>query len=140
MKYKYSSFLPPKNQQKWIKRPVVEVEIFGTNGSQKFNALIDSGADCSLFNAEIAELVGIDLSKSENRPFVGIGGKQQIKTQFLDNVEIKVEGISKSIKIPVGFINSDSVGLLLGQDGFFDSYKLKFEKDHDSFEIMPISK
>jgi len=48
--------------------------------------------------------------------------------------------MNKKIKIPVGFINSDSVGLLLGQEGFFDNYRIKFERDHNVFEITPVKK
>lgn len=40
------------------------------------------------------------------------------------------------IKITAGFIDSDSVNALLGQEGFFDNYRIKFEKDHDAFEII----
>ncbi len=140
MKFKYSSFIPPYLIKHWIKKPIIQIEVFGSNGSKKFNALIDSGADYSLFNIQVAKLAGLDLSKAEICPFVGIGGKQEIPAYLLEDVEIKLEGINQKIKIPVGFIDSESVGLLLGQEGFFDNYRIKFEKDHDVFEIIPVKK
>lgn len=140
MKYKYSAFLPPATSDKWIKRPLIQIEVFSGKNVIKFNALIDSGADKSLFNVEVAKLIGLDLEKAKPHSFVGIGGKQEIKAYLIDEVEIKVEGMDKKIKIPVGFINSDSVGLLLGQEGFFDQYRIKFEKNHDTFELTPVKK
>ena len=44
---------------------MILTEVFGPNGSNKFSALIDSGADCSLFDVEIAEMLGLDLSKGK---------------------------------------------------------------------------
>ena len=58
----------------------------------------------------------------------------------MEDVEIRAEGINKKIKIPVCFADSSSVGILLGQEGFFDKHRIKFEKDHDSFEITPVKK
>ena len=69
MKYRYTSFFPPEKNLKWIKRPMVEIEIFGPKGSKKFGALIDSGADCSLFNIQVAKLLGFDLSKARTERF-----------------------------------------------------------------------
>lgn len=38
-------------------------------------------------------------------------------------------------KVLAGFIESDAVDIILGQDGFFDRFRIKFEKDHNVFEI-----
>jgi len=118
MKYRYTSFFPPEKNLKWIKRPMVEIEIFGPQGSKKFMALVDSGADYSLFNIQVAQLLGFDLSKAKPRSFIGIIGN--ISAHMLDNIEIKVEGVEKSAKIPVSFVESETVGLILGEEGFFD--------------------
>ena len=69
---------------------------------------------------------------------VGVGGTEPISTYLFENVETKIEGFDKKIKIPVNFIDSESVSLLLGEEGFFDQYRIKFEKDHDIFEINPV--
>jgi hypothetical protein len=44
------------------------------------------------------------------------------------------------IEIDAGFIDSDAVGVILGQDGFFDQHRIKFEKDHNVFEITQVKK
>ena len=128
MKYKYTSFYTPEKTLKWVKRPMVEIEVFGPNESKSFDALVDSGADTSLFN-----ILGIDLEKAKPKRFEGIAGGADVF--LIQGVRIKLSYMNDIISIPVGFINSNSVGLLLGEEGFFDRYRIKFEKDHDSFEI-----
>ena len=138
MKYKYTPAWPPPEHSKWVKRPIVSIEISGLGPNKKFLGLIDSGADCSLFNIEIAEILKIDLSKAKEINLTGISG--ELKGYQVNDLEIKVEGFEEPIKIPVCFVDSSSVGVLLGQDGFFDQYKIKFIKKHDSFELSLMKK
>ena len=131
MKYRYTSFFPPDRTLKFIKKSIVSIEVFGPKDSKNFDALVDSGADCSLFNIQVAEVLGIDLSKARPARFTGISGQ-------IDGY--RLEKINESIEIPVCFIESPTVSLLLGQEGFFDQYRIRFEKDHDTFEITPAKK
>lgn len=137
MKYQYYGVSPLNTQRKTIKRPMVMVELFGKTGSKKMLALVDSGADVSVLNIGVAELLGIDLSKAERQRTIGISGGQET---FVSTIEIQVEKQDERIKIPVQFIDSQYVDALLGQEGFFDHYRIKFEKDHDTFEITPAKK
>lgn len=132
MKYNYTSFYI-ENRPRAIKRPMIPIEVFGPDESKKFNALIDSGADVSLFNLEIAEVLDIDLTNASSAKFTGIAGN--VDGYRTDKVKIKVDGFGQAIEIPACFVDSPSVGILLGQDGFFDLHRIKFEKDHDTFEI-----
>lgn len=137
MKYPYLTVSPPPTRGSFLKRPAVEVEVFGLNGSIKILAVVDSGADRSLFNSEIAKAVGINLGNAEEGIVTGITGQHKISGVL--EVKIRVEHLD-SITIPVNFIDSPYVGALLGQEGFFDSCRIKFEKDHDTFEINPVRK
>jgi len=139
MKYQYAPVYNPDTKQKLKKRPVVEIELFGKTSTVKTLALIDSGADRSLFNIQFAKEVGIDFTNAREEGFIGIGDIKPIKC-YVAEIEIKIKGMDNKIKIMAGFINSDSVNALLGQEGFFDNYRIKFEKDHDVFEIIPVRK
>ncbi len=132
MKYNYTSFYI-ENRPKAIKRPMIAIEVFGKDDSKTFDALIDSGADLSLFNLEIAEALGVNLTDAKPANFTGISGN--VDGYRIDKLKIKVDGFSEAIEIPACFVDSPSVGILLGQDGFFDLHRIKFEKDHDTFEI-----
>lgn len=133
MKYKYSGDFSSSGK-KMIKRPVVEVELYNGDKSIKGLALIDSGADKSLFNIEYAKEIGIELAGARKENFIGIGGREI--TCHIVEIEIKIEHIDKRCRIEVGFIESETVSMLLGQEGFFDQHRIKFEKDHDAFEII----
>ena len=118
-----------------FRRPVVDVELIGPAKSITTIAIVDSGADNCLFNIEYAKAIGIDLEKCEKDRTIGIEGNG--KEVLMTNLEIRVKDLGK-IKIPVGFIDSESVIGLLGQSGFFDIHRIKFERDHNTFEITPV--
>lgn len=137
MKYDYKTLPFPDKRGRFVKQPLVEIEIFGQNCSRKGMALIDSGADRSVFNIEVAKILGIDLSKAPKDGVRGIFGEKEVS---VTEVEIKIQHLENKFKIPVSFIDSPFVGLLLGEEGFFDIHRIKFEKDHDTFEINPVKK
>ena len=135
MKYKYLTSINRVPNKPHFRRPIVDVELFGPKGSIPTIALLDSGADFSLFNIEYAKAIGIDIAKCETDRTVGVeGGTKEI---YMTKLEIQVKDLNK-VKIPIGFIDSRSVTGLIGQTGFFDLNKIKFERDHNSFEISPI--
>ena len=134
MKYQYTTYLPEGIRGKFIKRPMVEIEIMGPNGRHKQLALVDSGADYSIFSAEIAKYLGIDLERGRTSLVTGITGRTSV---VMVDVEVKIEHLDSSM-IPVGFIDSPHVGALLGQEGFFDGHRIKFEKDHNTFEVSRV--
>lgn len=135
MKYQYLTVLNNDPNGKHFRRPVVDVEIFGPKSSISTFALLDSGADNCLFHLEYAKEIGVDLDKCKKSATMGVeGGKMEI---YLTEIEIKIKGLEK-IKVPVGFIKSNSVNGLLGQIGFFDLNRIKFERDYGIFEINPV--
>lgn len=110
---------------------MVEVEISKNGITRTFLALIDSGADVVLMPDTIAIMLNID---SAGCPIRNVGGVAGNTKGFVTNVNLKVQYFSKSINIPVCFIRTD-VPVLLGQEGFFENYKIKFEKENEAFEI-----
>lgn len=137
MKFPYIKFPSSNPKQKWVSRPYIPLKIIGQKNSWEGYGLIDSGADKSLFNAEIAEEIGLDLDESQLENFNGIeGGNLEAK---ITKVRLQIAGFEE-IKIVAGFVNSPVVGVILGQEGFFDEYRIKFERDYGVFEIMPVKK
>lgn len=137
MQYKYTDYLPDE-RGKLVRRSMIEVTIHGPNGPHKELALLDSGCDRTLLNAEIASIIGIDLSKARKaglvRGILGVG-----KEVYAVELEIQPEYLDK-VKIPVNFIETENFAVLLGQEGFFDLHKIKFERNHKVFEIIPVKK
>jgi hypothetical protein len=132
MKYEYRVLYPADDHGKFLKRPLIEIEIIGPRAKMKELALIDSGADRSLFHQEIAEMLGIDLGMAEYRRTIGITGAMDVA---YTEVEIILERTGERIKIPVGFIDSPYVSVLLGQEGFFDQHTILFDRGQNSSSI-----
>jgi len=138
MKFPYLKTPRADPRKKWISRPIIPIILFGTKGSVSIDALIDSGADRCLFNAEIGREIGLDIKTGEKEIFSGIEGGQIIA--YLHKIQLKIIGIEKRIEITAGFTDAPGVFAILGQDGFFDAFRIKFEKDHNIIEITPIEK
>ena len=133
MKFPYIKLPSHDPTLKWVSRPYIPIRLIGPNGFWEGYGLIDSGADRSLFNLEIVEKIGLDLTDSKFENFGGIeGGNLKAK---LAKIKLEVSGISEGIEIMAGFVNSKGVAAILGQDGFFDNFRIKFERDHGIVEI-----
>ena len=138
MKYKYSVVAGQTNiDGRYTKRPVVEVEISKGNQARKFLALVDSGADQIIMPAVIAEIFGIDRNACPKRSAFGI--TMERSEGFVGELTFHIRQQAQSFNAPVVFIDTD-VPVFLGREGFFDRYRIKFEQDHDTFEITPSSR
>lgn len=138
MKFQYTRLPPLTALGTWRGMPFVEVTISGPKDERTVLALVDSGAEYCMVNAAYAENLGIDLA---SRPIVnvyGVVGMTEQKRIPLAPITIHVSGLPKPVEITAGFIESDAVGVILGQEGFFDLHRIKFEKDHNTFEITPV--
>ena len=120
---------------KMVKRPMLELELLDFKGNKVFDslALVDSGADTTMVNAQYAVALGVDLSKAKDREVMGIGdGKVPVK---VGTFSFRIKRIGDEVKVPAWFVDSPNVNILLGQEVFFENYRIKFEKDHDTFEV-----
>lgn len=106
-------------------RPVIPIEITRGGVSRKYEVLVDSGADFCIFDAEIGELLGLDIESGEKLPVSGITGVTE--TYYVHEVEIRVGGWP--FKIKAGFLkNFPRYGYgVVGQVGFFDIFTVKFD-------------
>ena len=118
-----------------VKRPIVQIELTGKDGSKiEVPALVDSGADTTTLNIQYADYLGVVLNQNAQKEIMGIG-KGRVPT-FPAVISFRIKGLDESIEVPVWFVDSENVNILLGQEAFFETYRIKFEKDHDTFEII----
>jgi len=125
-------------------RPVIPIQVRYRGRATRYMALLDSGADVSMFHAEMAEVLGIDLKSSTEMVFYGVGhGKS---TGYIHEVEINVGGwwVTCSVAFCPGMIRQDPLdpsrtqGLfygILGQDGFFEQFNIKFDRSAKQVEL-----
>lgn len=116
------------------KRPLIPVSFTHKNkATLPILCLVDSGADYSYLALEIAELLGINLSKSKPQTSFGINGSAFIC--FPSEITMELGNIK--LKIPVHFSSqlTKEFPCILGQEGFFDKARLVFERYKWSLEI-----
>ncbi|TSC84504.1 MAG: hypothetical protein G01um101417_169 [Parcubacteria group bacterium Gr01-1014_17] len=138
MKFEYTSVFGTNAKGRLIKRPLVELELIGKRKNLKALGLLDSGADTTMMNLEYAKALDISLDTEKQKEYIGIGGARI--PCFLSLITLKVKHFEKPITTAVAFIDSPSVDILLGQEDFFERFRVKFEKDHDVFELSPSPK
>ncbi len=135
MKYKYTVTTSALDTRgRYAKRSIVEIEVSCGGSARKFLALIDSGADQVTMPSAIADALAIDRDACEPRSLMGI--TMEPIDGFVAAVDIRVRNQSTTVKAPVVFIDTD-IPVLLGQEAFFDALRIRFERDHDTFEILP---
>jgi len=138
MRFDYAKIPTPHPQHPWFIRPLLPIHITSDNNRTNIVALLDSGADHSLFNIEIGWELGLKLNRGRAESFTGIAGEEIIA--FFHPVTIQVAGMRETIKIEVGFTDSPSVHAILGQADFFQHYAVKFERYKERMEINPAQK
>ena len=98
-------------------------------------ALVDSGSDRNIFDAEYAELLGIDdLSEGGiETPIMGVTGEKKIGYAH----DVIIQFGKYAINTNVIFLPDmpDEHKAILGQEGFFDMGSIKFRYRKRTFEI-----
>ncbi|MEK6334676.1 MAG: hypothetical protein AABM67_06980 [Acidobacteriota bacterium] len=92
------------------------------------------GADVCLFHSDIGRMLGIEIEAAPELVFQGISGVREVA--YLHRVDLIVRGLH-SITVDVGFTSSMAVGTgLLGQRGFFEQFRIRFQLEQESFDVM----
>ena len=97
-------------------------------------ALVDSGAVVSLFPEDVANAIGLDLSRGETLYLAGAGG--YIKGKHVPDVEVVIG--SFRLRIPVVFVPYMPIELaVLGRKGFFEAFEITFREWERRLIIKP---
>lgn len=119
-------------------RPFVRIRVGAPADASIFIhlfALVDSGADQSIFPVEVATKLGIDLTKAKTMTVMGIGGGKL--QAWLHPVTVAIDP-SWSITLPAAFVDDRQTIPILGQEGFFDQALVMFNRPKEEIEIKPI--
>lgn len=129
MKFEYKKYGPG------ILRPVIPIEIIYQGRSVQYEVLVDSGADLCIFDAQIGEILGVDLASGDKKEVAGITGVKEF--YYLHAITVKVGGWP--YKIIAGFLpNIARLGYgVVGQKGFFDNFVVKFDLRKEEIELIP---
>src|SRR3989338_546220 len=132
--YDYKIQIGPGNT--WLYRPLLEIEISSRTSQKRRSvlAMIDSGTDSSVFHADIARDLQIDLTRC---PRVRLGGIGSLDG-YLSNVQLLVPDMKIAMDIPVMFAENLTLQGLLGQKHFFQRFKVRFERAINKFYFSAV--
>lgn len=115
-------------------RPIIPITLKHNKKGLNYVALLDSGADFNIFHSELAEVLEIDLTKLPKISFSGINkGVHGIMQMAV--IEIGINDYT--FNTPVHFsseISPDGYGIV-GQQGFFDKFKVLFNFEAKKIEL-----
>jgi hypothetical protein len=94
--------------------------------------LVDSGATETLLPRRIGERLGIEIESGERVEFEGVGGAA---IGYRHKVVLRLAGERNEHEIECAFTPSLGMEALLGERGFFENYKVTFEKYKNVFSV-----
>lgn len=115
--------------------PIVYLQAWTGNRWLYLQAYVDSGASWSIFHSDVAQLLGIKLSRSKRR-YMALGNGSVIPI-FLHPIRVRFAGAE--FAVPAGFSDSLKVGFnLLGRAGFFDRFVICFNDRARTLTATPL--
>lgn len=126
----------PNISKDWQKKPLLPVKIRHQGIIISYLALVDSGADFNVFHGDIAELLGIDLSKLTNKvKFSGVKDDKTPCVGYLATVDLGIgKNFFDSVVMFSNDISDDGYGIV-GQAGFFTNFEISFIRSKYTFEL-----
>ncbi len=142
MKFSYSGVLAPapdSGEEVVIFRPEVPLTVHGPNGSRQYVALVDTGADNTVFPAAVARHLGIQTVEGRGPAAVAFGG-QRLSLSYAD-VKLSLTGPEETLQwlARVFFVEnpgSDDETLVVGHQGFLDFFVATFDGHECELELV----
>jgi predicted aspartyl protease len=137
MKFKYFKF-PLEGKSIFfgssVLKPIIPIKIINKCAEIKFGALIDSGADFCIFDAEIGENLGLDVKSGSEEIFGGIqnGG---FARAYIHEVKLNIGGWEYVTRVGFSYDIAKYGYGILGQKGFFDLFIVRFDYKKEEIEL-----
>lgn len=118
-------------------RPVIQIDFENPKGNFGYFVLIDSGADYCIFHAKLGEQLGLNIKKGKPLIFHGTSGEPQ--KAYFHKITFKVGGHEHTASVGFSYEMEKLAYGILGQDGFFDQWIIKFEYHKENVELKRIN-
>lgn len=136
IEYRYSEF---RKDNGVVKKPVLEIEISYNSKTTRQLAIVDSGADMTLISSDIAKLLRINTDDLEKTDIGGImGSTPHGRICELGITVARFE--DEPCTVTAVFVPELRSNVLLGQEGFFDNFRVQFLKDIDVFKLSRVQR
>ena len=104
--------------------PMIPIKLSFGKGKIKTEALVDSGANISIFQKNIAEYLGIKIEEGKSISLQGVGAKIR---GYIYQVILEVDRVKFSCKIVFSNKLTTSVNIL-GREDFFEHFEVTFNE------------
>ena len=103
--------------------PIIYLQAWTGDRWLYLQAYVDSGASWSIFHLDVAQLLGIKLSRAKRR-YVTLGNGSVLPV-YLQRIKVRFAGME--FMAPAGFSDALRMGFnLMGRAGFFDRFTMCF--------------
>lgn len=116
--------------------PIVPVKFKHSSGEwTEFRAYVDSGASYSIFHAEIADILELNLEDGEKN-YVTVGDGSLIPVY---SHQVTVQIAEKEFYATIGFSRKLGIGFnILGRKDVFEKFKVCFNEKEKSLEFIDL--
>jgi hypothetical protein len=143
MNFPYSSSIsidPETGDPALLLRPEIEVRIWGPKGFRNYLALVDTGADNTIFPRSAAVALGIQLRGPKGMASRSFGG--HAVALELGDAEIEISQLSESYRWTqlvqfFDFSTDDEEVAILGHSGFLEYFTATFDGESAWLELTP---
>ena len=129
----------PTTVREAIHRPIVMLHVASSSGRfVNVDALVDTGADVSLFPNSMASKLGIELPTS---PGLTIGSPIGSTTAYrLAEVQLEIRRPPDVLRwrTSIGFVDRPLPYAILGTRGFFEFFRLSYDASQHLFDLDPV--
>ena len=114
--------------------PIIPIKLKGRNECIQSRAYVDTGATYSLFHADVAEILGLELKKGNRKEMV-IGDGDTLVVYVH---KILVSLAEKEFFASIGFSKGIGIGFnIIGRKDIFDNYIVSFNEKEKQIEFKP---
>lgn len=111
--------------------PLIYVTLIGKKPVE-ISCLLDSGSSNNLISLDYAKVAGIDLSRARRVVVHGLHGKQTGRLK-----KVKMNFLAKSWETDAVFCERSEDYDLLGGQGFFQYFDVRFRYYERKFDVVP---
>ena len=116
--------------------PIVYLQVWTGSHWLYLQAYVDSGASWSVFHLDVAQLLGISLSRAKRR-YVTLGNGSVLPV-YLHPIRVRFAGAEFSV--PAGFSDALRMGFnLMGRAGFFTRFAMCFNDRARTLTVTRLS-
>lgn len=134
MQFNYAQCPSPTPVYPHCIRPLLQVRLYRGVAFIPMLAHIDSGADFVVVDKSVAKGLYIDWDKGDKVTLSGIDGKTQ--DGYFHDLELDLPAFANSkVRTKIVFTKLPNSICLLGQQGFFDHFKVSFDGKNERFTI-----